>query len=68
MNHSFYSTDRTTHLKVVVVTLIYPTAVAGIGIGAHASSGNGVTEAERGGVIRAGQPAMVASAIQFAIR
>ena len=32
MNHSIYSADRTTHLKVVVVALIAGILVAGFGI------------------------------------
>ena len=32
MNHSIYSADRTTHLKVVVVALISGILVAGFGI------------------------------------
>ena len=32
MNHSIYSADRTTHLKIVVVALIAGIAVAGFGI------------------------------------
>ena len=32
MNHSIYSADRTTHLKVVVVALVAGILVAGFGI------------------------------------
>ena len=35
MNHSIYSADRTTHLKIVVVALIGATLVAGVGIAAR---------------------------------
>ena len=35
MNHSFYSADRTTHLKIVVVALVAGIAVAGLGISAR---------------------------------
>ena len=34
MNHSIYSADRMTHLKIVVVTLIAGIAVVGFGISA----------------------------------
>ena len=34
MNHSFYSADRTTHLKIVVVALVAGIAMAGFGISA----------------------------------
>ena len=32
MNHSIYSADRSTHLKIVVVALVAGIAVAGFGI------------------------------------
>ena len=35
MNHSIYSADRTTHLKIVVVALVAGIAVAGFGISAR---------------------------------
>jgi hypothetical protein len=38
MNHSIYSADRTTHLKIVVVALVAGIVVAGLGITARASS------------------------------
>ncbi len=34
MNHSIYSADRTTHIKIVVVALVAGIAVAGFGISA----------------------------------
>jgi hypothetical protein len=68
MNHSFYSVDRTTHLKIVVIALIGATAIAGIGIAAHAGSRNDRAETGHAGIVKAGSPAMVASALQFATR
>ena len=38
MNHSIYSADRTTHLKIVVVALVAGIAVAGFGISARTGS------------------------------
>ena len=35
MNHSIYSADRSTHLKVVVVALVAGMAVVGFGISAR---------------------------------
>ena len=32
MNHSIYTADRATHLKIVIMALTMATAVAGIGI------------------------------------
>ena len=37
MNHSIYSADRTTHLKIVVVALLAGLAVAGLAISSHVS-------------------------------
>jgi hypothetical protein len=68
MNHSFYSVDRTTHLKIVVIALIGAAAIAGIGIAAHSGSRDDRAEIGRVGLAKAGRPAMVASAVQFATR
>jgi len=38
MNHSMYSADRGTHLKIVVIGLLCATVVAVVGIFAHVSS------------------------------
>jgi hypothetical protein len=67
MNHSFYSVDRTTHLKIVVIALIGATAIAGTGIAARTGS-EGLTETAHASVIKLGSPAMTASPIQLAIR
>jgi hypothetical protein len=37
MNHSIYSADRTTHLKIVVVALVAGIVVAGLGIFARST-------------------------------
>jgi ABC-type proline/glycine betaine transport system permease subunit len=53
-NSSMFTADRMTHLKIVVVSLICATLVAGIGIAARVSdSGPGLLEAT---VIKAGAP------------
>ena len=67
MNHSFYSADRTTHSKIVIVALICATAVAGISIAAH-SAGDGRAEATHVSVIKASKAATVASASELAVR
>ena len=43
MNHSFYSADRMTHLKIVVVALVAAIGVAGLGISARLSD-TGLTQ------------------------
>jgi hypothetical protein len=52
MNHSIYSADRTTHLKIVVVALVAGIAVAGFGIFAH-STNDGYAQTAH--VIKAGK-------------
>jgi hypothetical protein len=52
MNHSMYSADRSTHLKIVVIGLLCATLVAVIGIFAHVSDIDLGTAA----LVKAGQP------------
>jgi hypothetical protein len=52
VNHSIYSANRMTHLKIVVVALIAGSAVASVGIAVHLSSDDGDARIER--VIKAG--------------
>ncbi|WP_027516053.1 hypothetical protein [Bradyrhizobium sp. WSM1417] len=59
MNHSIYSADRSTHLKIVVVALVAGIAVAGLGITARTSSDEGLTQTAR--VIKAGKPIAITS-------
>lgn len=59
MNHSIYSADRMTHLKVVIVALIAGIFVAGFGISARLNSDEGYTQTAR--VIKAGQPVTTAT-------
>jgi hypothetical protein len=55
MNHSIYSADRATHLKIVVVGLLCAVLVAAIGSFAHISDVDlGTTQ-----LVKAGQPAAV---------
>lgn len=65
MNHSIYSADRTTHLKIVVVALVAGIAVAGLGISARSSSDDYMQTAR---VIKAGQPVAVSSSDATAVR
>ena len=59
MNHSIYSADRTTHLKIVVVALVVGILVAGFGISARNSSDEGFTQTAR--VMKAGKPVVITS-------
>jgi hypothetical protein len=59
MNHSIYSADRSTHLKIVVVALVAGIAVAGFGIAARTNSDDGYAQTAH--VIKAGKPVTVTS-------
>jgi hypothetical protein len=58
MNHSIYSADRTTHLKIVVVALVAGILVAGFSISARTNSDQGLTQTA---VIKAGKPVAITS-------
>ena len=58
MNHSIYSADRATHLKIVVVAVVAGIAVAGLGISARVSSDGYMQNAK---VIKADKPVTVTS-------
>ena len=66
MNHSIYSADRTTHLKVVVIALVAGIAVAGVGISARTFSDDGSTQTAR--VVKAGKPVAVTSTNTMVVR
>ena len=68
MNHSFYSADRATHLKIVVVALLAATAVAGIGITARVNTSDTFAQVERTQIIKAGKPVMVTTSGQTMVR
>ena len=65
MNHSIYSADRSTHLKIVVVALVAGIAVAGFGISARTSSDE-YTQTAR--VIKAGKPVAITSSNAMVVR
>jgi hypothetical protein len=64
MNHSIYSADRSTHLKIVVVALVAGIAVAGFGISARTSS----DEYTQARVIKPGKVLAVTSSETSAVR
>jgi hypothetical protein len=65
MNHSIYSADRATHLKIVVVALAGAIVVAGLGISARVSDDGYVQAAH---VIKAGKPMTVTSSDASMVR
>jgi hypothetical protein len=66
MNHSIYSADRTTHLKIVVVALVAGILVAGFSISTRSSSDEGFTQTAR--VMKAGKPVVITSSGNSVVR
>jgi hypothetical protein len=65
MNHSIYSADRSTHLKIVVVALVAGIAVAGLSISARTGSDD---YAQTAHVIKAGKPVAVTNSGTLMVR
>lgn len=65
MNHSIYSADRSTHLKIVVMALVAGVVVAGLGISARVTD-DSFTQTAR--VIKAGQPVAVSTSNASMVR
>ena len=60
MNHSLVTADRTTHLKIVAVSLVAAIAVVLVGITARVTdSGASANLQAHGPVVKAGKPAAV---------
>ena len=64
-NSSMFTADRGTHLKIVVVTVVCATIVAGIGIAAGVGVPNGRIEAT---VVTVGKPVTAATSDGTSIR
>ena len=65
MNHSIYSADRSTHLKIVVVALVAGIGVAGFGILARSNSDD---YAQTARVIKAGKAVTITSTNDSMVR
>jgi len=65
MNHSIYSADRSTHLKIVVVALVAGIAVAAFGISARTTSDE---YAQTARVMKAGTAVAVSSSSTSMVR
>jgi hypothetical protein len=66
MNHSIYSADRTTHLKVVIIALA--AGIVGVGLGLSARSNPDAGSSQTAGVIKAGKPIVTTSSDALVIR
>ncbi len=60
MNHSIYSADRTTHLKIVAVALVAAIAVLGLVTASHVPSDS--ASVSSAAVVHAGKPIATSSA------
>ena len=54
MNHSMYSADQVTHVKILVIALVVGIGVAGFGIAARIKTGDGYMQTAH--VIKAKAP------------
>ena len=68
MNHSIYSADRMTHLKIVVVALVAAIVVAGFSISARNTTDEGLTQTASMRVMKAGKPVVITSSGNSVIR
>lgn len=64
MNYSFYSADRSIHLKIVVIALVAGMVVAGLGLTSRATSDATRTAS----VYKAGKPVAVSSSEALVVR
>ncbi|HVQ73576.1 MAG TPA: hypothetical protein VMT08_39355 [Bradyrhizobium sp.] len=68
MNHSIYSADRMTHLKIVVVALVAAIVVAGFSISARNTTDEGLTQTASMRVMKAGKPVVITSSGNTVVR
>jgi len=66
MNHSIYSADRATHLKIVVIALVVGISVGGFGLSTRSNSDAG--SAQTAVVIKPGKPMAITSSATSVIR
>jgi hypothetical protein len=64
MNHSIYSADRTTHLKIVVIALVI--SIGGVGLGLFSRVDIGSTQSAS--VVKAGKPVLTTSSGSMVVR
>jgi hypothetical protein len=66
MNHSFYSADRSTHLKIVAVALVAGIAVSGLALSSRTNPDQ--SSEHTAAVIKAGKPVAITSSGTSVIR
>lgn len=65
MNHSIYSADRSTHLKIVVLALLAAIAVTSLSLSLHFSPAE---PTDRTAVLKAGKPMAISSSTVSVVR
>ena len=68
MNASMFTADRTTHLKIVVVSLVCAILVAGVGIAARVTDSNPANGRLEATMLKVGAPVTAASEAPNTIR
>ena len=68
MNHSIYSADRTTHLKIVAVALVAGISIMTFGIALRATGDSNAYAQQTVRVIKADKPVMITSSGNSMIR
>lgn len=70
MNHSLVTADRTTHLKIVAVSLVAAIAVIMVGVTARVTDNSSLTAKyeANGMVLKAGKPAVITAREATTIR
>jgi hypothetical protein len=70
MNSSFFTCDRSTHLKIVAVSLVAAIVVALAGLNARMSDGGTVATGARtnGAVVKAGKPSIYSTRDDWILR
>jgi hypothetical protein len=67
-NSSMFTADRTTHLKIVVLSLVCATLVASVGIAARVTDSNPGTGRLEATIMKAGSPVTAATDATNTIR
>jgi hypothetical protein len=67
VNHSIYSADRGTHLKIVMIALVAGIALAGLGLSSRDNKG-GDGYAHEVRIVKAGKPVMVTDTTSALVR
>ena len=67
-NTSLLTADRMTHLKIVVVSLVCATLVAGVGVAARITDGATIGNGRMEAVIKVGKPVTASTSEERTVR